>query len=599
MAAKEVKFAQDARERMLRGVDILANAVKVTLGPKGRNVVLEKSYGAPRVSKDGVTVAKEIELEDKFENMGAQMLKEVASKTSDMAGDGTTTATVLAQAIIREGAKSVAAGSNPMDLKRGVDMAVAAIVAELKSKAKKVTSNDEIAQVGTISANGDKEVGKMIAEAMKKVGNEGVITVEEAKSLETELDVVEGMQFDRGYISPYFITNADKMLVELESPYILINEKKLSSLQPMLPLLEAVAQAGKPLLIVAEDVEGEALATLVVNKLRGGLKVSAVKAPGFGDRRKAMLEDIATLTGGQVISDDLGIKLESVTLNMLGRAKRVSIDKDNTTIVDGSGKKVDIEARVKQIKQQIEETTSDYDREKLQERLAKLAGGVAVIKVGGATEMEVKERKDRVDDALHATRAAVEEGIVPGGGVALLRATKTLEGLKVDNDDQRIGINIVRKAIQAPARQIVQNAGDDGSVVVGKILEHAKYSYGYNAQTGAYGDLVSEGVIDPTKVVRCALQDAASIAGLLITTEAMVAERPKEAAPPMPPGGGMGGMGGMDFWTSEEQRPSSIRWRRVGPRRSGPSSFRTTADGAIVKCRHRSVCCGHRGSRVP
>jgi chaperonin GroEL len=547
MAAKEVKFAQDARERMLRGVDILANAVKVTLGPKGRNVVLEKSYGAPRVSKDGVTVAKEIELEDKFENMGAQMLKEVASKTSDMAGDGTTTATVLAQAIIREGAKSVAAGSNPMDLKRGVDMAVAAIVAELKGKAKKVTSNDEIAQVGTISANGDKEVGKMIAEAMKKVGNEGVITVEEAKSLETELDVVEGMQFDRGYISPYFITNADKMLVELESPYILINEKKLSSLQPMLPLLEAVAQAGKPLLIVAEDVEGEALATLVVNKLRGGLKVSAVKAPGFGDRRKAMLEDIATLTGGQVISDDLGIKLESVTLNMLGRAKRVSIDKDNTTIVDGSGKKVDIEARVKQIKQQIEETTSDYDREKLQERLAKLAGGVAVIKVGGATEMEVKERKDRVDDALHATRAAVEEGIVPGGGVALLRATKTLEGLKVDNDDQRIGINIVRKAIQAPARQIVQNAGDDGSVVVGKILEHAKYSYGYNAQTGTYGDLVSEGVIDPTKVVRCALQDAASIAGLLITTEAMVAERPKEAAPPMPPGGGMGGMGGMDF----------------------------------------------------
>jgi chaperonin GroEL len=548
MAAKDVKFSQDARERMLRGVDILANAVKVTLGPKGRNVVLEKSFGAPRVSKDGVTVAKEIELEDKFENMGAQMLKEVASKTSDIAGDGTTTATVLAQAIIREGAKSVAAGSNPMDLKRGVDMAVAAIIGELKAKAKKVTSNDEIAQVGTISANGDKEVGKMIAEAMKKVGNEGVITVEEAKSLETELDVVEGMQFDRGYISPYFITNADKMLVELESPYILINEKKLSSLQPMLPLLEAVAQAGKPLLIVAEEVEGEALATLVVNKLRGGLKVAAVKAPGFGDRRKAMLEDIATLTGGQVISDDLGIKLENVTLNMLGRAKKLSIDKDNTTIVDGSGKKADIEARVKQIKQQIEETTSDYDREKLQERLAKLAGGVAVIKVGGATEMEVKERKDRVDDALHATRAAVEEGIVPGGGVALLRATKTLEGLKVDNDDQRIGINIVRKAIQAPARQIVQNAGDDGSVVVGKILEHAKYSYGYNAQTGQYGDLVSEGVIDPTKVVRCALQDAASIAGLLITTEAMVAERPKEAPPPMPGGGGgMGGMGGMDF----------------------------------------------------
>jgi chaperonin GroEL len=547
MAAKEVKFSQDARERMLRGVDILANAVRVTLGPKGRNVVLEKSFGAPRVSKDGVTVAKEIELEDKFENMGAQMLKEVASKTSDVAGDGTTTATVLAQAIIREGAKSVAAGSNPMDLKRGVDMAVTAIVEELKGKAKKVTSNEEIAQVGTISANGDKEVGKMIAEAMKKVGNEGVITVEEAKSLETELDVVEGMQFDRGYISPYFITNADKMLVELENPYILINEKKLSSLQPMLPLLEAVAQAGKPLLIVAEDVEGEALATLVVNKLRGGLKVAAVKAPGFGDRRKAMLEDIATLTGGQVISEDLGIKLENVTLNMLGRAKKVSVDKDNSTIVDGSGKKADIEARIKQIKQQIEETTSDYDREKLQERLAKLAGGVAVIKVGGATEIEVKERKDRVDDALHATRAAVEEGIVPGGGVALLRAAKALDGLKTDNDDQKIGIAIVRKAVQAPARQIVQNAGEDGSVVVGKILEHAKYSYGYNAQTGAYGDLVGEGVIDPTKVVRTALQDAASIAGLLITTEAMVAERPKEAAPPMPPGGGMGGMGGMDF----------------------------------------------------
>ena len=548
MAAKDVKFSQDARERMLRGVDILANAVRVTLGPKGRNVVLEKSYGAPRVTKDGVTVAKEIELEDRFENMGAQMLKEVASKTSDIAGDGTTTATVLAHAIVREGSKSVAAGSNPMDLKRGVDLAVAAVVAELKTKAKKVTSNDEIAQVGTISANGDKEVGKMIAEAMKKVGNEGVITVEEAKSLETELDVVEGMQFYRGYISPYFVTNADKMLVELESPYILINEKKLSSLQPMLPLLEAVAQAGKPLLIVAEDVEGEALATLVVNKLRGGLKVAAVKAPGFGDRRKAMLEDIAVLTGGQVISDDLGIKLENVALNMLGRAKKVSIDKDNSTIIDGSGKKADIEARVKQIKQQIEETTSDYDREKLQERLAKLAGGVAVIKVGGATEMEVKERKDRVDDALHATRAAVEEGIVPGGGVALLRAIKVLEGLKVDNDDQRIGIGIVRKALQTPARQIVQNAGADGSVVVGKIPDHNKYSYGYNAQTGEYGDLVAEGVIDPTKVVRCALQDAASIAGLLITTEAMVAERPKEAAPPMPGGGGgMGGMGGMDF----------------------------------------------------
>jgi len=545
MAAKDVKFSQDARERMLRGVDILANAVRVTLGPKGRNVVLEKSFGAPRVSKDGVTVAKEIELEDKFENMGAQMLREVASKTSDVAGDGTTTATVLAQAIIREGAKSVAAGSNPMDLKRGVDAAVAAVVEELKAKAKKVTSNEEIAQVGTISANGDKEVGKMIAEAMRKVGNEGVITVEEAKSLETELEVVEGMQFDRGYISPYFITNADKMLVELENPYILINEKKLSSLQPMLPLLEAVAQAGKPLLIVAEDVEGEALATLVVNKLRGGLKVAAVKAPGFGDRRKAMLEDIAVLSGGQVISEDLGIKLENVTLNMLGRAKKVSIDKDNTTIVDGAGKKADIEARIKQIKQQIEETTSDYDREKLQERLAKLAGGVAVIKVGGATEVEVKERKDRVDDALHATRAAVEEGIVPGGGVALLRAIKALDNLKLENEDQRIGVSIVRKALQAPARQIVQNAGDDGSVVVGKILENSKYSFGYNAQTGTYGDLVSEGVIDPTKVVRTALQDAASVAGLLITTEAMVAEVPKKEtpAPHMPPGG----MGGMDF----------------------------------------------------
>ena len=531
MAAKDVKFSQDARERMLRGVDILANAVKVTLGPKGRNVVLEKSFGAPRVTKDGVTVAKEIELEDKFENMGAQMLKEVASKTSDIAGDGTTTATVLAQAIIREGAKSVAAGSNPMDLKRGVDMAVHAVVAELKTKAKKVTSNDEIAQVGTISANGDKEIGAKIAEAMKKVGNEGVITVEESKSLETELDVVEGMQFDRGYISPYFITNADKMLVELESPYILIYEKKLSTLQPMLPMLEAVVQAGKPLLIIAEDVEGEALATLVVNKLRGGLKVAAVKAPGFGDRRKAMLEDIAILTGGTVISEDLGIKLENVALNMLGRAKRVSIDKDNTTIVDGAGKKADITARVSQIKAQIEETTSDYDREKLQERLAKLAGGVAIIKVGGATETEVKERKDRVDDALHATRAAVEEGIVPGGGVALLRAIKALEGLKTDNDDQKIGINIVRKALQAPARQIVQNAGDDGSVVVGKILENAKYNFGYNAQTGDYGDLVSEGVIDPAKVVRCALQDAASIAGLLITTEAMVAERPEGRRP--------------------------------------------------------------------
>jgi len=475
MSAKDVKFSQDARERMLRGVDILANAVKVTLGPKGRNVVLEKSFGAPRITKDGVTVAKEIELDDKFENMGAQMLREVASKTSDVAGDGTTTATVLAHAIIKEGAKSVAAGANPMDLKRGVDLAVHAVVEELKSKAKKITSNDEIAQVGTISANGDNEIGAKIAEAMKKVGNEGVITVEESKGLETELDEVEGMQFDRGYISPYFITNADKMLVELETPYILIHEKKLSSLQPMVPMLEAVVQAGKPLLIVAEDVEGEALATLVVNKLRGGLKVAAVKAPGFGDRRKAMLEDIAILTGGTVISEDLGIKLESVALNMLGRAKRVSIDKDNTTIVDGSGKTTDIEGRVKQIKQQIEETTSDYDREKLQERLAKLAGGVAIIKVGGATETEVKERKDRVEDALHATRAAVEEGIVPGGGVALLRAVQSLADLKADNDDQRVGVNIVRKALQAPARQIVQNAGDDGSVVVGKILENAKY----------------------------------------------------------------------------------------------------------------------------
>jgi chaperonin GroEL len=547
MAAKEVKFSQDARDRMLRGIDILANAVRVTLGPKGRNVVLEKSFGAPRVSKDGVTVAKEIELEDKFENMGAQMLREVASKTSDVAGDGTTTATVLAHAIVREGAKSVAAGANPMDLKRGVDAAVSAVVDELKAKAKKITSNEEIAQVGTISANGDSEIGTIISRAMKTVGNEGVITVEEAKSLETELDVVEGMQFDRGYISPYFITNAERMLVELEEPYILIYEKKLSSLQPMLPLLEAVVQAGRPLLIVAEDVEGEALATLVVNKLRGGLKVAAVKAPGFGDRRKAMLEDIAVLTGGQMISEDLGIKLENVVLNMLGKAKRVTIDKDNCTIVDGAGKKADIAARVGQIKLQIEETTSDYDREKLQERQAKLAGGVAVIKVGGMTETEVKERKDRVDDALHATRAAVEEGVVPGGGVALLRAIGVLEGLKGDNEDQKAGIQIVRKALLAPARQIVQNAGDDGSIVVGKILENGKYSFGYNAQTGEYGDLVGEGVIDPTKVVRCALQDAASIAGLLITTEAMVAERPKEAPPPMPPGGGMGGMGGMDF----------------------------------------------------
>jgi len=535
MSAKEVKFNSDAREKMLQGVDILANAVKVTLGPKGRNVVLEKSFGAPRVTKDGVTVAKEIELEDKFENMGAQMLREVASKTSDIAGDGTTTATVLAQAIVKEGAKSVAAGANPMDVKRGIDLAVNAVVAELKARSKKLSSNDEIAQVGSVSANGDREIGKMLAEAMKKVGNEGVITVEEAKSLETELEVVEGMQFDRGYVSPYFVTNPEKMLVELEDPYILINEKKISGLQPMLPLLESIVQSGKPLLIIAEEVEGEALATLVVNKLRGGLKVAAVKAPGFGDRRKAMLEDIATLTGGNVISEDLGIKLENVTTAMLGRAKKVSIDKDNTTIVNGAGKKSDIEARIKQIKLQIEETTSDYDKEKLQERLAKLAGGVAVIRVGGATETEVKERKDRVEDAMHATRAAVEEGILPGGGVALLRAYKVLDGLNVENDDQKAGIRIVRKALESPARQIASNAGEDGSIIVGKIVENSKYSWGYDAQTGSYGDLLSEGIIDPTKVVRTALQDAASIAGLLITTEAMVAEKPKKAAPPAPP----------------------------------------------------------------
>ena len=548
MTAKDVKFSQDARDRMLRGVDILANAVKVTLGPKGRNVVIEKSYGAPRITKDGVTVAKEIELEDRFENMGAQMLKEVASKTSDVAGDGTTTATVLAQAIIREGAKSVAAGANPMDMRRGIDQAVATVVEELKARAKKVTSNDEIAQVGTISSNGDTEIGAKIAEAMKKVGNEGVITIEESKSMETELDVVEGMQFDRGYLSPYFITNADKMIAELETPYILIHEKKLSGLQAMLPVLEAVVQSGKPLLIIAEDVEGEALATLVVNKLRGGLKVAAVKAPGFGDRRKAMLEDIAILTGGTVISEDLGIKLETVTLEMLGRAKKVTIDKENTTLVDGSGKKSDIEARVKQIKAQIEETTSDYDREKLQERLAKLAGGVAVIKVGGASEVEVKERKDRVDDALHATRAAVEEGIVPGGGVALLRASKALDSLKPDNEDQKVGIQIVRKALQTPARQIFTNSGEDGSVIVGKILENSLYAYGYNAQTHEYGDLYKQGVIDPTKVVRAALQDAASVAGLLITTEAMIADIPKKDGHAHgAPGGGMGGMGGMDF----------------------------------------------------
>jgi chaperonin GroEL len=541
MAAKDVLFDQTAREKMLRGVDILADAVKVTLGPKGRNVVIEKSFGAPRITKDGVTVAKEIELADKFENMGAQMLREVASKTNDLAGDGTTTATVLAQGIVREGAKAVAAGVNPMDLKRGIDMAVDAVVADLKKNARKVTKSEEIAQVGAISANGDKEIGRMLAEAMQKVGNEGVITVEEAKSLETELEVVEGMQFDRGYVSPYFVTNAEKMRVELEDPYILIHEKKLSSLQPIIPLLEAVVQTGKPLLVVAEDVEGEALATLVVNKLRGGLKIAAVKAPGFGDRRKAMLEDIAILTGGQMISEDLGIKLENVTLAQLGRAKKVVIEKENTTIVDGAGKKSDIDGRVAQIRAQIEETTSDYDREKLQERLAKLAGGVAVIRVGGATEIEVKERKDRVDDAMHATRAAVEEGILPGGGVALLRALKALDTLTPANDDQRTGVQIIRRAIQSPARQIAQNAGEDGSVIVGKILEHDGYEKGWNAQTGEWGDMFGFGVIDPAKVVRCALQDAASVAGLLITTGAMIAERPKkEAAPAMP-------AGGMDF----------------------------------------------------
>jgi chaperonin GroEL len=551
MSAKEVKFGQDARDRMLRGVDILADAVKVTLGPKGRNVVLDKSYGSPRITKDGVTVAKDIELDDKFENMGAQMVREVASKTADMAGDGTTTATVLAQAIVKEGAKSVAAGANPMDLKRGIDLAVTAVVAEIKAKAKKVTNNAEIAQVGTISANGDAAIGKMIAEAMDKVGKEGVITVEEAKGLETELNVVEGMQFDRGYISPYFITNADKMTVEMEDVLILIHEKKLSGLQAMLPLLEAVVQSAKPLLIIAEDVEGEALATLVVNKLRGGLKVAAVKAPGFGDRRKAMLEDLAILTGGTLIAEDLGIKTENVTMQMLGKAKRIKIDKDNTTIIDGSGKKKEIEARIAQIKTQVEDTTSDYDKEKLQERLAKLAGGVAVIKVGGATETEVKERKDRVDDALHATRAAVEEGIVPGGGVTLLRAAKALEKIKVDNDDQRVGVSIVRKALSVPARVIANNAGEDGAVIVGKILENATYAFGYNAQSGQYGDMIAQSVIDPAKVVRHALQDAASVAGLLITTEAMIADKPakKGGGGGMPGGmgGGMGGMGGMDF----------------------------------------------------
>src|SRR6202161_3161707 len=544
MSAKEVRFSVDARDRMLRGIDILNNAVKVTLGPKGRNVVLDKSYGAPRITKDGVTVAKEIELEDKFENMGAQMVREVASKSSDYAGDGTTTATVLAHAIVREGAKSVAAGMNPMDLKRGIDLAVEAVVEDLKKNSKKVTSNEEISQVGTISGNGDSEIAKFLADAMKKVGNEGVITVEEAKGLETELDVVEGMQFDRGYISPYFITNAEKMRVEMEDPYLLIYDKKLSALQELLPLLEAVVQTSKPLVIIAEDIEGEALATLVVNKLRGGLKVAAVKAPGFGDRRKAMLEDIAILTGAQAISEDLGIKLENVSLQMLGRAKKVTIEKENTTIVDGAGKKSDIEARISQIKAPIEETTSDYDSEKLQERLAKLAGGVAVIRVGGATEIEVKERKDRVDDAMHATRAAVEEGILPGGGVALLRATETLKKIRTQNDDQKTGVEIVRKALQAPARQIATNAGEDGSVIVGKILENSAYGFGFGAQSGGYVDMIKKGIIDPTKVVRQALQGASSVAGLLITTEAMVAELPKKqnAMPPMPGGGG-----GMDF----------------------------------------------------
>ena len=543
MAAKDVRFSSDARDKMLRGVDILANAVKVTLGPKGRNVILDKSFGAPRITKDGVTVAKEIELEDKFENMGAQMVREVASKTNDTAGDGTTTATVLAQAIVREGAKAVAAGMNPMDLKRGVDLAVAEAVKDIAKRSKKIKDSAEVAQVGTISANGDKSIGKMIADAMQKVGNEGVITVEEAKSLETELDVVEGMQFDRGYLSPYFITNHEKMVAELEDAYILIHEKKLSSLQPMLPVLEAVVQTGKPLVIVAEDIEGEALATLVVNKLRGGLKVAAVKAPGFGDRRKAMLEDIAILTGGTMIAEDLGIKLENVNLQMLGKAKRVRIEKENTTIINGAGKKSDIEARVGQIKAQIEETTSDYDKEKLQERLAKLAGGVAVIRVGGATEVEVKEKKDRVDDALNATRAAVEEGIVPGGGVALLRAKAAVAKLKSENSDEQAGINIVLKALELPIRQIVDNSGVEGSIVVGKIIENKSQTFGFDAQKEQYVDMIEAGIVDPAKVVRTALQDAASVAGLLITTEAMVAEVPKEKpAPAMPGGGGMGGM---------------------------------------------------------
>ena len=545
MAAKDVRFGPDARDRILRGVDILANAVKVTLGPKGRNVVIEKSFGAPRITKDGVTVAKEIELADRFENLGAQLIREVASKTNDLAGDGTTTATVLAQSIVREGVKAVAAGLNPMDLRRGIDKAVAAVVEELKKRTKKITTPSETAQVGTISANGETEIGEMISKAMQKVGKEGVITVEEAKGIETELDVVEGMQFDRGYVSPYFITNPEKMIVDLESPYILIFEKKLSQLQPMLPLLEAIVQTGKPLLIIAEDVEGEALATLVVNKLRGGLKIAAVKAPGFGDRRKAILEDIAILTGGQVISEDLGIKLETVTLEMLGKAKKVLIEKETTTIIEGAGKKADITGRVAQIRAQSEETTSDYDREKLQERLAKLAGGVAIIRVGGASEVEVKERKDRVDDALHATRAAVEEGIVPGGGVALARASLILAKLKTDNEDQRVGVEIVRKAIQVPLRQIAENAGEDGAVIAGKVLDKDDYSYGFDAQSGEFKDMVKAGIIDPTKVVRTALQDAASVASLIITTEAGVVERPEKKAAGGMPGGGMGGMGGM------------------------------------------------------
>jgi chaperonin GroEL len=545
MSAKDVRFSSDARDRMLRGVDILNNAVKVTLGPKGRNVILDKSYGAPRITKDGVTVAKEIELEDKFENMGAQMVREVASKTNDLAGDGTTTATVLAASIMKEGLKLVAAGMNPMDLKRGIDIAVTAVVKDIERRAKKVQSSDEIAQIGTIASNGDKTIGKMIADAMKKVGNEGVITVEEAKTAETELDVVEGMQFDRGYLSPYFVTNAEKMVAELEDPYILIHEKKLSSLQPMLPVLEAVVQAGKPLLIIAEDIEGEALATLVVNKLRGGLKVAAVKAPGFGDRRKAMLEDIAVLTTGTMIAEDLGIKLENVTLQMLGRAKRVRIEKENTTIIDGAGKKADIQARIGQIKAQIEETTSDYDKEKLQERLAKLAGGVAIIRVGGSTEVEVKEKKDRVDDAMHATKAAVEEGIVSGGGVALLRAKAAIGKLTNDNEDVQSGINIVLRALEAPIRQIAENSGMEGSIVVGKVLENKSPTFGFDAQTEQYVDMLNAGIVDPAKVVRVALQDAASIAGLMITTEAMIAETPKKAAAPAMPGGG--GMGGMDY----------------------------------------------------